>query len=241
MSTEAVDRRTAELITYYDDATGERTGLSAADLGAWSAATASLLTGECGLGRGSRAGVLLPPHWQTAAVLLGAWAAGLEVSYRGWATAGLEAAGPDLDVTFVERRRVGNWLDEVPSARHQFVLGLAPDGAPSPDVPAGYRDFPPAARALLGAPPPADRAGPLEAATADGTTYAEYGAVAAEVAAMRGISTGDRVLIDVSGSEQPLNWLLAPLTVGASIVLCANLDRSRLDERVAAEAVTLVL
>jgi hypothetical protein len=35
-------------------------------------------------------------------------------------------------------------------------------------------------------------------------------------------------------------WLLAPLSVGASIVLCANLDRSRLDARMAAERVTHV-
>ncbi|WP_433795735.1 hypothetical protein [Actinoplanes sp. CA-252034] len=61
----------------------------------------------CGLRRGSRAGVLLPPHWQTAAVLLGAWAAGIEVSFRGWGAAGLSPdTGPELDVTFVERRRV---------------------------------------------------------------------------------------------------------------------------------------
>jgi hypothetical protein len=45
-----------QLLTFYDDATGERTGLTAAELGSWVSATARLLTAECGLRRGSRAG-----------------------------------------------------------------------------------------------------------------------------------------------------------------------------------------
>ncbi|GLW28458.1 TIGR03089 family protein [Actinoplanes regularis] len=233
-------RRAGELITYYDDATGERVGLTATELGRWSGATASLLTEECGLGPGSRAGVLLPPHWQTAAVLLGAWSAGLEVSFRGWSTAGLDSGGPDLDVTFVELRRVDSWLDEVPLAKHQFVLGLAPYGEPVHEAPQDYRDFPSAARAHLGAEPPRDRVGISGAATTDGTTFGEYGLAAGVIAESRGILQGDRVLIDAAGSEQPLIWLLAPLTAGASIVLCANLDRSRLDERIATEGVTLL-
>ncbi|GIF15537.1 TIGR03089 family protein [Actinoplanes teichomyceticus] len=239
----SMEQRAAELFTFYDDATGERVGLTAAQLGGWSAAVASLLTEECGLGPGSRAGVLLPPHWQTAAVLLGAWSAGLEVSFRGWSTAGLSengtgGGGSRLDVTFVEQRRVGSWLDEVPPAKHRFVLGLGANGAPACDVPEGYRDFPPAVRAHLGAARPRDRAAVLDAATPDGTTFGEYGATAAAVARSRGIERGDRVLIDAAGSEEPLIWLLAPLTAGASVVLCAGLDRSRLDERVAAEGVT---
>ncbi|WP_436519799.1 TIGR03089 family protein [Actinoplanes sp. HUAS TT8] len=232
-------RRPGELITYYDDATGERVGLTAAELGDWSAATAALLTEECGLRPGNRVGVLLPPHWQTAAVLLGAWSGGFEVSFRGWSTAGLlGGGGPALDVTFVERRRVGNWLDEVPPATHRFVLGLAPNGAPADDVPDDYRDFPQAVRAHLGSAPPQGRAGVSAAAIPDGTTFGEYGATAAGIAQARGITRGDRVLIETDASEEPLIWLLAPLTAGASIVLCANLDRSRLDERMTTEGVT---
>lgn len=230
------------LITYIDDSTGERTDLTAADLGSWVAATAALLSGECGLGRGSRAGVLLPPHWQTAAVLLGAWAAGIVVSFRAWSTAGLsDEVDADLDVTFVERRRVGSWLEDVPSARFQFVLGLAPGGRKSPDVPSGYRDFPAAARAHLGAPPPPAGVAVGEVATVDGTTFGEYGVAAATLAAARGITTGDRVLVDVTSCEEPMIWLMAPLTVGASIVLCANLDPGRLADRITSEGITKVL
>jgi len=226
-----------DLITYYDDATGERTGLSAAAIGDRSAATAALLTEGCGLRAGCQAAVLLPPHWQTAAVLLGAWAAGVEVSFRGWSTAGLTPAGEPLDVTFVEQRRIGNWLDDVPSAAHQFALRLG-SGSPTPP---GYDDYEQAVRPWLGSAPPRDSVGAQDRATVDGTTYGSYAAVAAGIAETHGIGRGDRVLLDAAASEQPLMWLLAPLAAGASIVLCANLDRARLDDRVAAERVTRVL
>ena len=230
-----------DLITYYDDETGERFGLTAGELGGWTAATAALLTDGCRLGPGRTAAVLLPPHWQTAAVLLGAWSAGLELSIRGWATAGLEPAGAPLDVTFVERRRVGNWLDDVPTGGHQFVLGLAPHGEATADVPGGYLDFISALRPYLGAHPPRHQIAEHLPAVADGTTYREYAEVAAATATRNGIRAGDRVLIDTATHEQPLIWLLGPLAVGASIVLCAHLDPSRLDERIAKERVTQVL
>ena len=56
-------------ITYYDDATGERIELSTVTLANWAAKTANLLRDELGAGPGSRVAVLLPAHWQTAAVL----------------------------------------------------------------------------------------------------------------------------------------------------------------------------
>jgi hypothetical protein len=49
------------------------------------------------------------------------------------------------------------------------------------------------------------------------------------------------LLIDVAEHEHPLKWLLAPLAVGASVVLCANLDPATVDARAAAERVTRVL
>ncbi|GAB2603420.1 TIGR03089 family protein [Paractinoplanes abujensis] len=229
-----------DLLTYYDDRSGERFGLTAGELGGWAAATSALLT-EGGLGPGDTAAVLLPPHWQTAAVLLGAWSAGLKLSIRGWATAGLTPAGDPLDVTFVERRRVGHWLDEVPAGRHQFVLGLAPHGEATGDVPDGYRDYISSLRPHLGVHPPRHEIQEHLPAVADGTTYREYAQAAAGVAERNGIRAGDRVLIDTAVQEQPLIWLLGPLSVGASIVLCANLDPSRLDARIAGEGVTKVL
>ncbi|MDQ2958849.1 MAG: TIGR03089 family protein, partial [Actinomycetota bacterium] len=68
------------LLTFYDDATGERAELSARSLGNWVAKTHFLLTDSLGLGPGDRAFVRLPVHWLAAPILLGCWFAGLEVS-----------------------------------------------------------------------------------------------------------------------------------------------------------------
>jgi hypothetical protein len=244
------------LLTYYDDSTGERTALTAAELGGWVAATSALLVDGCGLGPGSRAAIRLPPHWQTAAVLLGAWAAGVEVSHQSWATAGLGEPGlgepglgepglgepgPVSDAAFVSAARARSLLEEPAVAAHRFVLGLAPHGGPTPEVPDGYRDYLAEVRPYAAAGPPTVVLGPQDAATVDGTTYGQWGAVAKGVADLRGIGPGDRVLIDVARSEEPVQWLLAPLSAGASIVLCANLDPADVRNRASAERVTMVL
>jgi uncharacterized protein (TIGR03089 family) len=59
-------------ITYYD-ATGERIELSTATLATWAAKTGNLLRDELGAGPASRVVVLVPAHWQTAAVWFGIW------------------------------------------------------------------------------------------------------------------------------------------------------------------------
>jgi uncharacterized protein (TIGR03089 family) len=233
------------LLTYYDDATGERTDLTAAELGGWAARTAVLLREDCGLDVGARAAVLLPPHWQTAAVLLGAWSIGVAVSFRPWATAGLAPVGQGsdlpMDVVFVERKRMDSWLEVVPQAPHRFVLGLAAGGAALDDVPAGYRDYVTEAGRYGAALPAYGSIGPTDAASPDGTTYRQWGGLARGVADHLGLRAGDRVLVDVAKQEQPVMWLLAPLAVGASIVLCAHLDPDAVDARVAAEGVTRIL
>src|SRR5258708_36058379 len=66
-------------ITYYDDAIGERIELSAVTLANWAAKTGNLLRDELGGGPASRVAVLLPAHWQTAAVLFGLWGIGADV------------------------------------------------------------------------------------------------------------------------------------------------------------------
>ena len=74
---------TTPLLTWYDDASGDRTELSGATLDNWVSKTANLLIDGAGLGTGDAVAVLLPPHWQTAAILLGASAAGLAVDLGG--------------------------------------------------------------------------------------------------------------------------------------------------------------
>jgi uncharacterized protein (TIGR03089 family) len=233
------------LLTYYDDATGERTELTANDLGGWAARTAGLLHDGCGLGVGSRAAVLLPPHWQTAAVLLGAWSVGVAVSFRPAATAGLAVLGPGadepLDVTFVSGARLDDWLEDVPNARHRFVLGLAPRAAALAEVPDGYRDYIDEVRRYPDVAPAYELVRGTDAASVDGTSYQEWWSLAEAVAASMGVRSGDRLLIDAAEHEQPVKWLLAPLAAGASVVLCANLDSGTVAARVAAERVTRIL
>src|ERR1700753_2693370 len=49
MTDSDLDQGDEALLTYCDDVAGERTTLTAADLGDWAAATAALLTEDCGL------------------------------------------------------------------------------------------------------------------------------------------------------------------------------------------------
>jgi uncharacterized protein (TIGR03089 family) len=215
---------TRPLLTYYDDDTGERTELSGATLANWVDKTANLLVDGLGLGPGDRALVLLPPHWQTAAVLLGCWSAGLSVTLT-YPSSGSTAAGLVADVAFVAAARTG----EVTSG-DRYALGLHPLALPLREVPAGYLDFSAEVRAY------GDRFA--------GARVRDQGALcadAAQRATEMGISAGDRVLVDAAAHPDPVDWLLAPLAARASTVLCGHLDSSKLDTRVATERVTRVL
>ncbi|MGK5737949.1 TIGR03089 family protein [Micromonospora sp. URMC 103] len=231
------------LLTYLDDATGERVDLTAQHLGHWAARSASLLRDGCRLVAGDRVAVLLPPHWRTAAVLLGAWSLGLAVSFRPRATAGLPVLEPggDLpyDAVFVTPERLDDWLEDVPDGTHRYLVGTRQE--PLTDVPVGWLDWSTEVLRHGDAPPDHATIRPTDPATPDGTTYGEWGALAREMAEMWGLRSGDRLLVDAAEHEQPLKWLLAPLSVGASVVVCANLDRSTLDTRITSENVTRVL
>ncbi|GIJ23471.1 TIGR03089 family protein [Micromonospora lutea] len=231
------------LLTWLDGATGERVDLTAAQLGGWAARSAGLLRDGCGLTPGSRVAVLLPPHWRTTAVLLGAWAVGLEVSFRPRATAGLPVLEPGgdrpYDAVLVTPERLDDWLEDVPDGLHRYLVGTGPE--PLDDVPAGWLDW--SVEVLRHGAAPMDR--PLlhatDPASPDGTTYDEWGRVAQAVAEQLDLRVGDRLLVDVAEHDQPLNWLLAPLSAGASVVLCANLDPAAREAVAAAEQVTRVL
>jgi uncharacterized protein (TIGR03089 family) len=205
------------LITWYDDATGDRAELSGATLANWVAKTANLLVDGCGLGPGDRAAVLLPPHWQTAAVLLGCWSAGLVV---------VGGAPQPVDVLFAGPQALAR-ADDWPAA-DRYALALAPLAAPFRTVPPGFADYVVEVRVF------GDH---FSARPTDSSLSAD----ALDRAAQLGIDGGDRVLVDASIHDDPVDWLLAPLLSGASTVLCGNLDRDRLADRVAAERVTRVL
>lgn len=200
---------TRPLLTWYDDASGDRTELSGTTLDNWVEKTANLLVDGSGLGPGDRAAVLLPPHWQTAAVLLGCWAAGVEVvTHPG-----------GVDVLFAAADRVGEARDW--PAGDQFALALAPFALPMREVPDGWQDYVVAVRAF-GDVFPAYPRGVADELPADPF----------------GLAAGDRVLIDAAAHPDPRDWLLAPLAAGASVVLCGNLDPAKVAARIASEKVT---
>lgn len=120
-------------VTYYDDATGARIELSGLTLANWAAKTANLIRDEFGLSPGARVAVLLPAHWQTAAVLLGCWWAGTEVVLRPDEDADLALVTPDR-------------LDDADGVGEVAALSLDTMGAPVRDLPVGITDFATAVR-----------------------------------------------------------------------------------------------
>jgi uncharacterized protein (TIGR03089 family) len=205
---------------------------------------AHLLVDDCRLVPGDHVALLLPPHWQTAAILLGAWSAGLSVGIRLAATAGLAPAGlaaqHDPDVVFVSRQRLNDPIEQVPAAPVRFLVDVARQVSAGEQTPEGYRGFLPAVCGYSAEPlQPADRYSEDELeATTDGTTFAELRLLAQAIASRRGIGPGDRVLCDVGQREHPTFCLLTPLLAGASVVLCANADPRLLAERLETERIT---
>ncbi|MET7393606.1 TIGR03089 family protein [Dactylosporangium sp. NPDC005572] len=216
------------LVTFYDDESGERAELSGATLANWVAKTANLLVDGCGLGPGDQATVWLPPHWQSAAVLLGAWSAGLTVAYG-------EPTAAGADVEFASLAVVETGPPAGPPDR--FVLGLAPMGMPLREVPPGWADFVADMRRhgdhFPGAPVGGDTVALLDP---DGTavTHAALVERAAARAAELGIA-GGRVLLDADVYPWPVDWLLAPLAAGASLVLSTHTDLAKLPARAESE------
>jgi len=231
---EALQRAPARpLLTWYDDATGDRTELSAATLDNWVAKTANLLVDGAGLGPGDTAAVLLPPHWQSAAVLLGCWSAGLAVDH-----------GPQprpVDILFVAAAGAADAVGWSAGDRH--ALSLLPMAAPARVVPPGHVDYVVHVRGYGDRFTPDSPIGADDPAVSGRVTltHRDVRRRAAERAKELGIGADDRVLLDAARHADPLDWLLAPLAAGASVVLCASLDPSVLPHRVANERVTVIL
>jgi uncharacterized protein (TIGR03089 family) len=212
-------------ITYYDDATGERIELSTATLANWAAKTANLLRDELGAGPSSRVAVLLPAHWQTAAVLFGVWWIGAEVVLDGG----------DADIALCTADR----LDEADAAvgmGEVAVLSLDPFGKPVPDLPVGVTDYATAVRVHGDQIVPEQNPG----SALDSRSAVDVIAAAQQSAAAQGLSSSDRVLSSArwNTAEELIDNMLAVFAVGASLVQVANPDPSALDRRREMEKVT---
>ncbi len=231
----------APLITFYDDATGDRVELSAVTLANWVAKTANLLQDEFDVGPGSTVGVALPVHWQTAAVLLAVWSCGAAV---------LDTAAEDddrlsgADVVLAAADRLPpleeQGLDQLLGlSLHPLGLGMAGYIGPARDFALEVRShgdhFTPYS--------PPDPAAPGLLLGGVQLTLGGLVETAGELATRLGLTAGDRVLVDEHTATEagPVAWLLAPLLAGASLVLCRHPFAPRLPQRAADERVTATL
>jgi uncharacterized protein (TIGR03089 family) len=218
-------------ITYYDDATGERIELSAVTLANWAAKTANLLRDELGAAPGSRVAVLLPAHWQTAAVVFGIWWIGAEVVL----SAPGDGSADSADLALCTAGRLAE-ADQAVGMGEIAVLSLDPFGKPVPDLPIGVTDYATAVRVHGDQISPERAPGPaLTGRSAD-----DLLAAALAHAADRGLTAADRVW-SAGGWDTPnllVNNLLAVYTAGASLVQVTNPDPAAQDRRRETEKVT---
>ncbi|MFJ2115282.1 MULTISPECIES: TIGR03089 family protein [unclassified Streptomyces] len=223
------------LVTFYDDATGERVELSVATFANWVSKTANLLQGELSAEPGDRLALLLPAHWQSAVWLLACSSVGVTAEIGGDpAGADLVVSGPD---TLDAARACGG---------ERVALALRPLGGRFPQPPQGFADY------AVEVPGQGDRFTPYApvdpdapALVVDGTelTSAQLVARAREDAAGRGLAPGSRLLsgLPYDSWEGLSAGLFAPLAADGSVVLCRHLGKlpaDALEQRVTSERVT---
>ncbi|ABG98080.1 MULTISPECIES: TIGR03089 family protein [Rhodococcus] len=209
-------------VTFYDDATGERVELSALTLANWAAKTANLLRDEFGVEPGARVAVLLPAHWQTAAVLLGAWWAGAEVVLE---------ADADAEIALVSAQHLGD-VEDVPEVA---ALSLDAFGRPVPDLPVGITDYATSVRVH------GDQFRPTVAGPAlAGKSVDDVLAAALASAESQGITGTDRVLSEEAwdSPDALIDGLVAVFAAGASLVQVTNADAAARSRRVDTEKIT---
>ncbi|HEY9439859.1 MAG TPA: TIGR03089 family protein [Streptomyces sp.] len=223
------------LVTFYDDATGERVELSVATFANWVAKTANLLQDALGAEPGDRLALLLPAHWQSAVWLLACSSVGVLVDVQGDpAAASLVVSGPET-------------LDRARACRgERIALALRPMGGRFRQPPDGFGDY------AVEAPAQSDHFAPYAPVDPDATaltvggtelTAAQLVTRAREDAAGLGLEAGSRLLTGRTYDtwEGLSAGLYAPLAAGASVVLCRHigqLDESGLAKRVESERVT---
>ncbi|GGT48163.1 TIGR03089 family protein [Streptomyces atratus] len=223
------------LVTFYDDATGERVELSVATFANWVAKTANLLQGDLAAEPGDRLALLLPAHWQSAVWLLACSSVGVIADVQG------DPAGADLVVSGPDT------LEAARACRGERVaLALRPLGGRFPQAPEGFADY------AVEVPSQGDRFAPFAPVDPDAPALAVGGAEltaaqllarAREDAAALGLTAGSRLLTGRTYDtwEGLSAGLFAPLVTGGSVVLCRHLGQlgeDGLAKRVESERVT---
>jgi uncharacterized protein (TIGR03089 family) len=176
--------------------------------------------------------VLLPAHWQTAAVLLGVWWIGAEVVLLA------PGLASEADIALCTADRLAE-ADEVVAGGEVAVLSLDPFGRPVEDLPVGVTDYATAVRVHGDSVVPERAPGPA----LDGRSVDNVLDAARHSAAEQGLSAADRVMSDLPWSTPTdlVTNLIAVLAAGASLVQLANPDPTALDRRRMAEKVTRTL
>lgn len=223
------------LVTFYDDATGERVELSVTTYANWVAKTAGLVQDELGVERGGLLLLDLPTHWLGAVWLGAAWTIGLRVTAdpSGRADADIVVCGPEgVD-------EYGELADRVPVV----ALSLRPLGARFAEaLPTGVVDY---GAVVLGQPdaftsydPPSGD----DEAWVSGSDVLTQAELLEEAAGSELAAPGSRLLTDVNpGTRAGVATLLAPLLAGGGTVWVRNADASRWSDRYAAERATAEL
>ncbi|MEV5433581.1 TIGR03089 family protein [Streptomyces sp. NPDC052701] len=226
------------LVTFYDDATGERVELSVATFANWVAKTANLLQDELSAEPGDRVALLLPAHWQTAVWLLACASAGVVADVAGDpAAADLVVSGPDT----LQAARA------CPGPR--IALALRPLGGRFPQPPEGFADY------AVEVPGQGDRFVPYTPVDPEDPALIVAGRefsgaevverARAEASGLGLTGPGSRILSGLPyDTWEGLNaGLYGPLATGGSVVLCRHLERlgdEALDKRVESERVTVI-
>jgi uncharacterized protein (TIGR03089 family) len=232
----------APLVTFYDDATGERIELSGATFGNWVAKTANLLVDGLGAQPGDQVTLALPPHWQTAVWLFACWSAGLvPAPVRHPLDAPAAAAGADVLVVTEDD------LPRALEAGAPEIVGLSLHalGAPLGDCPPGVTDYAAEIRAY------GDRFAPFVPIDPDAAalrvmsvtfTGADVTAKAFSFVSNTELNSATRVLtmVPYHTVEGLLTGLLGPIAAGGSVVITRNIDKAALDRRISLEHVTAV-
>jgi len=243
------------LVTFYDDATGERTELSVATFANWVAKTANLLVDDLAVEPGAAVAVALPLHWQTLVWVQAAWSVGgvaelAEVgtgahvaSGPGAARTGGAVAPPAVAVVTHDVDPAGTPLGQ---AADVVSLGLNPLGLPRPGrtpACAGALDYDRSVHAhadrFTGGPPPDPEAPALRTGGAEVTAGTLARAAAESAPDLHGcrllVTNPLRTVTDVVGA------LLVPLVAGGAVLVRHADPAATTAERLAAEHVGAVL
>ncbi|MBV9846228.1 MAG: TIGR03089 family protein [Kutzneria sp.] len=215
------------VITHYDDTLESRVELSAATVANWAAKTANWLRDELDVELGDSVAVLLPGHWQTLGVLLGAW----------WCGARITGDPDSAVVTFVGPDGATS------GSGTTAVVALDPMGRGLDSPPGGGAlDYVTESR-IFGDDFAAYAPVTGDAPALDDHTIDEVTELASRRAGELGIGPNDRVLSTMDWSTQDglVDGLLAVLSAGATLVQCSNLDPDLLARRRATERTTVDL